>query len=111
LQSEDLMAIFLDRPFSVVYEVAAADDLKALRRFDRRRILDEVDEMLTAHPNEPSHRRKLLVPASLPWEGIGPVWQLRIGDFRVFYDVDQAARQVVIRAVRHKGSKTTKEIL
>ena len=29
------------------------------------------------------------------------------GDFRVFYNVNEARREVIIRAVRHKGTKTT----
>jgi len=105
------MAILVDRCFSVVYEVAAEDELKGLRPFDRRRVVDEVDEMLTTHPDRPGRRKKLLTGVSSPWDGIGPVWQVRVGDFRVFYDVDRAARQVIIRAVRRKGTRTTKEIL
>ena len=46
-----------------------------------------------------------------PWSTLRPVWQLRVGDFRVFYDVDEREREVVVRAVRRKGSKTTQEIL
>jgi len=41
-----------------------------------------------------------------------PVWELRINEYRVFYDVDDAAKQVVVRAVRRKPPhKTTEEIL
>jgi len=32
-------------------------------------------------------------------------------DLRVFYDLDENRGEVVVRAVRRKGSKTTKEIL
>jgi len=39
------------------------------------------------------------------------VWQLRIGDLRVFYDVEEKRQEVVVRAVRRKGTKTTKEVL
>ena len=35
----------------------------------------------------------------------------RMGDFRVFYDADEAEGVVVVRHVRRKGSKTTGEIL
>jgi hypothetical protein len=48
-----------------------------------------------------------LVP---PWEHVPPVWQLRVGDHRVFYDVAAEARLVVVRAVRRKGRSTTEEI-
>ena len=31
-----------------------------------------------------------------------PVWELRIGEYRVFYDIDEAARLVSVLAVREK---------
>ena len=49
-----------------------------------------------------------LVP---PWEQVRPVWQLRVGDLRVFYDVDESSRIVIVRAVRRKERKRTEEIL
>ena len=45
------------------------------------------------------------------WEHVPPVWQLRVEDWRVFYDVDERARQVIVRAVRRKGKILTEEIL
>jgi mRNA-degrading endonuclease RelE of RelBE toxin-antitoxin system len=39
------------------------------------------------------------------------VWQLRVGQFRVFYDVDADIQHVFVRAVGLKGRKGTKEIL
>ncbi len=39
------------------------------------------------------------------------MWELRVGQFRVFYDVDTDMRHVYVRAVRLKGRKGTKEIL
>jgi mRNA-degrading endonuclease RelE of RelBE toxin-antitoxin system len=43
---------------------------------------------------------------------VQPVWELRVGEYRVFYDVDEVGGQVVVRAVRRKPPhKTTEEIL
>ena len=53
----------------------------------------------------------MLIGIEPPWEQSQPVWQLRVGDFRVFYDADETTRVVWIRAIRRKGRKTTKEIL
>ena len=40
-----------------------------------------------------------------------PVWELRVGDFRVFYDVDEEAEVVNVRAVREKAhGQTTEDI-
>ena len=35
----------------------------------------------------------------------------RVGDLRVFYDVDEESQELVVRAIRRKGTKRTKEIL
>jgi mRNA-degrading endonuclease RelE of RelBE toxin-antitoxin system len=101
----------LDRVFAILYDEAAEDDLRALRMYEARRILDEVDDQLTQEPATPSRRRKLLEGLVPPWDSVRPVWQLRVGDFRVFYDVEEAQREVIVRAIRRKGKKTTKEIL
>ena len=97
--------------FAILYDEAAEDDLRALRAFEARRILDDVDEQLTKAPATPSRRKKLLEGLVPPWESVRPVWQLRVGEFRVFYDVDEPRREVIVRAIRRKGTKTTKEIL
>jgi mRNA-degrading endonuclease RelE of RelBE toxin-antitoxin system len=34
-----------------------------------------------------------------------------VGDWRVFYDVDDDAKSVIVRAVRKKGRKLTEETL
>ncbi len=47
-----------------------------------------------------------LVP---PWEHVLPVWELRVGEHRVFYDVDDPAKIVKVRAIRHKPPHTTTE--
>jgi len=62
--------------FSVVYEVAAEEDLKKLREFDRCRVADEVDEMLTAEPAVPGRHKRLLTGVAPPWDAVRPVWQL-----------------------------------
>ena len=40
----------------------------------------------------------------------GFIFQLRVGDFRVFYDVDEDEGLVVVRHVRRKGRRTTGEV-
>lgn len=97
--------------FAILYDEAAEQDLRGLRAYEARRILDEIDDQLTREPTSRSRRRRLLEGLVPPWDKVRPVWQLRVGDFRVFYDVDEAQREVVVRAIRRKGSKTTKEVL
>ena len=40
----------------------------------------------------------------------GITWELRVGEFRVFYDVQPPTQVVVIRVV-HKGRQTTDDTL
>lgn len=98
-------------PYDIrVHELAAAE-LEALRVFDERRIVDEIEEQLSFEPTRPSRRRKCLSSLVPTFEHVPPVWQLRVGDFRVFYDVDEPANQVHVRAVRRKQPwQTTEEI-
>jgi len=54
----------------------------------------------------------MLVNLIPPWVAEPPIWELRVGRFRVFYDIAEEARVVLVRAVREKPpGKTTKEIL
>ena len=77
---------------------------------DRSQILDEIDIQLTHEPVRETRNRKVLVGLVPPWEHVPPVWELRIGDYRVFYDVHEKEKMVMVRAIRHKPPhKTTGE--
>jgi mRNA-degrading endonuclease RelE of RelBE toxin-antitoxin system len=97
--------------FEIRLARGALQDLKRLRGHDRVRVVDEIERCLVEQPQEPSRDRKELTALVPPWEHVPPIWELRVGDFRVFHDVDPAARLVVVRAVRRKGRSTTKEIV
>jgi mRNA-degrading endonuclease RelE of RelBE toxin-antitoxin system len=97
--------------FAIVFAALAREHLEALRPFERNRILDEVAAQLAATPNAPTTKRKMLIGATPSFEHVPPVWQLRVGDHRVIYDVDAGRRIVVVRAILRKGNKTTGEIL
>ena len=89
----------------------ALEDLKRLRAHERVRVVGEIERCLVEQPQEPSRNRKELTALVPPWEHVPPVWELRVDDYRVFYDVDKGARLVVVRAVRRKGRSKTREIL
>ena len=50
-----------ERMFAILYEEASEQDLADLRRFDQRRVLDEVDTQQRANPMTPTRRKKILV--------------------------------------------------
>ena len=67
---------------------------------------------LAHEPTRPTKHVKRLEKLLPPFEHVPPIWQLRIGDYRVFYDVDEGDGLVIVRAVRRKPAHmTTGEIL
>jgi len=71
----------------------AYSHLEALRRYDRNAILNAIKEQLVHVPDEETRNRKLLRANPLA------DWELRIGQHRVFYEVDANHRKVTILAV------------
>lgn len=99
-----------------MYEVrlseSAAEELDRLRAYDRRPILQAIEQQLSRAPDVPTRTKKMLKNLTPPFPAIPPIWQLRVGEYRIFYDVDLSARAVYVRAIRRKPPhKTTEEIL
>ena len=90
---------------------AAQADLGTLRVFDRARILAVIREELSHTPTIAARHRKMLHDLRPTWDHVPPLWQVRAGDYRVFYDTDEAGQVVYIRRVIRKGTKTTGEIV
>ena len=98
--------------YNVEYVPSVADDLAQVRAHERRGLLDRIEEQLAHEPSRQTRNRKILIGLVPPWEHAEPVWELRIGEFRVFYDVEETEQVVVVRAIRRKRPhKTTEEIL
>jgi mRNA-degrading endonuclease RelE of RelBE toxin-antitoxin system len=98
--------------YHLEYSEGVADDLKELRAGDRKRILDKIEEQLPDRPTQKTRNKKPLVGLKPPWGREAPVWELRVGKYRVFYDVDEHSQRVIVRAVRAKPPhRTTEEIL
>ena len=78
----------------------AVSDLQLLRKFDQQQIIAAIESQLPDQATQETRNRKRLRPNQLA------EWELRVGDFRVFYDVDPDAAVVKIEAVGYKqGSK------
>jgi mRNA-degrading endonuclease RelE of RelBE toxin-antitoxin system len=98
--------------YKIEYADGVAGDLAKLRAYNRKQILDRLEKQLRYEPAKKSKNRKPLPGLIPPWEYVEPVWQLRVGEYRVFYDVDQRSSLVMVRAIRHKPlHRTTEEIL
>lgn len=97
--------------YTIELSKSAAADLIVLRAFDRARLVSEIQGELSRHPTLSARHRKMLRELRPAWEHVPPLWQLRVGEFRVFYDVDEAEHVVYVRRVIRKGTKTTGEIV
>lgn len=98
--------------YKVLFSEGVAGDLSRVSANQRARILDRIEVQLRHAPTQQSRNRKILVGLVPPWEHVDPLWELRIGGYRVFYDVDESRTTVIIRAIRRKPPhRTTEEIL
>ncbi len=100
------------RMYEILFSKAVEEELAEVRPYERMRILDAIDEQLLHEPEVLTRNRKMLTHFVPAFEADPPVWELRVGDHRVFYDVDAGERKVYVRAVRHKPPhRTTEESL
>ncbi len=81
-------------PYRIEYSPEAEEHLRFLTARQRTTVLDGVDERLVYEPLVETRNRKPMRPNPLaPWE-------VRIGNLRVYYDVEEVPEPVVhIRAV------------
>ena len=82
--------------FEIVLTPEAIDDMRSFRKFERQHIFEEIEEQLQHQPAMETRNRKRLNPNDLA------EWELRVGKFRVFYDVDETELRVKIEAVGDK---------
>ncbi|MBI4374650.1 MAG: type II toxin-antitoxin system RelE/ParE family toxin [Deltaproteobacteria bacterium] len=81
---------------------SAREELDRVPVFYRRALEEAIEKYLRHEPEKGAVNRKRLQPLAAGFEHEEPLWELRIGEGRVFYDVDAEARAVVIRAIRKK---------
>jgi len=102
----------VDVAFAVEIMPSALKELQAIKVFHRREITQAIDEQLCHQATTPTRHRKILEVTEASFAFDPPLWELRIGDFRVFYDVAEQSQTVYVRAVREKPPHaTTEEIL
>ena len=86
--------------FEIKFTDQAIADLKLLKKAERRSILSKLETQLIDEPTAETRNRKKLRPNQLA------EWELRLGNFRIFYDVDQDNGLIKIQTVGYKvGSR------
>ena len=77
-------------PFEVRYSDEAVEQLRKLRAHDRAAIMDQIEQVLMVNPTLESKARVKLLRQPAPTQS-----RLRVGEFRVFYDVVQETVLVI----------------
>ena len=79
--------------FELRFTAEARGDLKALRKHEQAEVLGAVETQLIHEPTSETRNRKRLRPNETA------DWELRAGNLRVLYNVDQGSRLVRIEAI------------
>jgi mRNA interferase RelE/StbE len=79
--------------YTVVFARSARRELERLEAGVARRIISRVEAL--AEDPRPHGCVKL--------QGAADLWRIRVGDYRVIYSLDDDARLVDIRVVRHRS--------
>jgi mRNA-degrading endonuclease RelE of RelBE toxin-antitoxin system len=84
--------------FAIEFTHSAADHVRALRKFEQQLVLDTIEQQLRHEPLTETRNKKRLGPNDLC------NWELRVGRFRVFYDlvVEVDPKVVKIKSVGYK---------
>lgn len=84
--------------FDIEFTPTAAAQVRAYRKSDQGAILNGIEDQLRNQPTTETRHKKRLT------ENEFSDWELRVGSFRVFYDVivGEESRVVKIKAVGHK---------
>jgi mRNA interferase RelE/StbE len=79
--------------YAITFARSARKEIEALSRPIVARVLNRI-EALGRDPR-PSGCRKLV--------GTGNLWRIRVGDYRVIYEIDDGRQTVDISAIRHRS--------
>ena len=86
--------------FEIKFTPDAIEDLRWFAKADRKQILAALESRLSHEPTVETRNRKRLRPNRLA------EWELRLGVFRVFFDVEEDDRLIKLIAVGYKeGSR------
>lgn len=82
--------------FRIAFTPSALEDVAWFRKHEQVIIFDAIEEQLMYQPNIQTGNRKMLRPNQVA------EWELRLGKFRMFYDVDSISQVVEIKMIGYK---------
>ena len=98
--------------FTVELASSAREELRSMRPFDRQAVLEKVRQVLTSQPDVETRNCKALHGLKVPWDQVGDTRELKVDEYRVFFEIELGINNVVVKAIRHKPPHlTTEDIL
>jgi mRNA-degrading endonuclease RelE of RelBE toxin-antitoxin system len=82
--------------YNIEYTEVSIQDLRSFKKHEQTAILDGIERRLCHEPTVATRHRKRLRPNSTA------KWELRLGDFRVLYDVETQVQIVEIKRIGEK---------
>ena len=82
--------------YEIEFTIEAIQDLESFRKFEHRKIIAGIQVQLENEPAVETRNRKRLRPNDVA------EWELRIGKYRVFYDVYEKVRTVKVEGIGRK---------
>ncbi len=82
--------------YEIEFTPEALEDMESFKKFEQQKIFSAIDKQLKYQPTVITRNRKQLRPNDVA------EWELRVGKFRVFYDVFEKVRIVKVEAVGYK---------
>ena len=79
--------------YDIEFSNDALVDLRWFKKHGQNEILDSIEDNLRSDPKVETRNRKRLRPNDIA------EWELRIGKYRVFYDINDLLRLVSIEAI------------
>jgi mRNA-degrading endonuclease RelE of RelBE toxin-antitoxin system len=87
--------------YTIDYTESAIEDIEYFKKYERVIIIEGIEQQLTHEPTHEVRNRKKMNDNQLEAQ-----WELRMGKYRVFYNVDIPNAEVVILAVGWKDHNT-----
>lgn len=82
--------------YDIDFTSDAIEDLQSLRKHEQNTVIDGIEQQLRYEPTTETRNRKRMRP------NVIAEWELRIGDFRVLYNVDGQVRIVEVQRIGEK---------
>jgi len=78
--------------YNLSYRPSVEKDLQSIPRTFITRIIARIERL----PSDP------FPPQSIKLQGAERLYRLRVGDYRIVYEVDSAAMRIIVQYVRHR---------